>query len=244
MNPDESQSKLYASLISAIAETKDVHADSSNPFHKNKYASLGAHLSAIKPVFAKHGLAIVQLPMSDMGMIGVSTKVIHKDGGSLSEFIGVPANAEMTGQQAGALISYLRRYALASIAGVATEDDDAEMDRTVRTSVSSTPSAPSKFIANPNYAGKPLDTKFIVPFGDKKGTSLAMLPLRGERGVKCGDLHYWAKVWTPKPFGDSTEPSAKDLALKAEAVKLYDLASTATAPTEETAPATQDEVPF
>ena len=54
---------LFGALVKAIAETQNVVADAQNPFHKNSYATLGAHLNAIKPIFAKHGLAIIQFPI-------------------------------------------------------------------------------------------------------------------------------------------------------------------------------------
>ena len=59
----------------------------------------------------------------------------------------------------------------------------------------------------------------IVPFGDRKGQPLSSLPLKGDKGVKCGDLYYWAKVYTPKEFKGSISP--KDIALKKRAEELY-----------------------
>lgn len=106
---------------------------------------------------------------------------------------------------------------------------------------------PGKFIPNPNYTNKGTDTKFIVPFGDKKGQPLSSLPVRAERGVKCGDLTYWAKSWVPKPFGSNTEPSKRDLDLKAEAQRLLALATGGSAPKPSApavAPAPVDDVPF
>lgn len=238
---------LHTALIAAIAETKDVLADATNPFHRNKYATLGAHIAAIKPVFAKHGLAIVQMPESEAKSIGVRTTVIHKDGGVMTSYCGVPVTDETKGQDAGAIISYLRRYALAAVAGVATEDDDAEADRVTKTTVSQSVQT-TKFIPNPTakpaYTGKGGDTKFTVPFGDCKGQPLSALPIKSnDKSKKCGDLYYWAKVWTPKPFGDNPEPSPKDMALKAEAVRLFEAGEAADVADAQTE-ATSDDVPF
>lgn len=237
---------LHTALVAAIAETKDVHADSTNPFHKNKYASLSAHLAAIKPIFAKHGLAIVQMTESERDSMGVRTVVIHKDGGSMSSYVGVPITAETKGQEAGALISYLRRYALAAVAGVATEDDDAESDRSARSTSQSIQT--SKYVPNatakPAYTGKGGDTQFVVPFGDCKGQPLSALPMKSnDKSKKCGDLYYWANVWTPKPFGDNPNPSPKDVALKAEAQRLYAVAETGSS-SEAAVEAPSDDVPF
>jgi hypothetical protein len=43
--------------------------------------------------------------------------------------------------------------------------------------------------------------------------------MKGDKGVKCGDLYYWAKVYTPKEFKGSISP--KDIALKKRAEELY-----------------------
>lgn len=126
--------ELAAALVAAINEAgTSVVADAQNPFHKNSYATLGAHLSATKAVFAKHGLAIVQFPYGDGNQVGVNTMVVHKDGGYVQQYVTLPVGETVKGQDAGSLFSYLRRYAIAAVAGLATTDDDAEADRIVRT---------------------------------------------------------------------------------------------------------------
>ena len=82
----------------------------------------------------------------------------------------------------------------------------------------------------------------IIPFGDCKGQTLSSLPVKGNKGVKCGDLYYWAKVYTPKEYKGSISP--KDIALKKRAEELYAAASGS--PSEPTAVQddTIDEVPF
>ncbi|NDB82271.1 MAG: hypothetical protein EB127_05965 [Alphaproteobacteria bacterium] len=236
---------LHTALVKAIAETQDVVADSTNPFHKNKYASLNAHLSVIKPIFAKHGLAVIQFPSSDEKSIGVTTTIIHECGSQLMDSIHIPVPESITGQQAGAIISYLRRYALASVAGIATEDDDAESDRIARQpSGSSKPQTGASVlrVKDDSVVGTSGSVNFElpVPFGDAKGKPLNELPLKNtDRSLKCADLSYWAKVWVPKPFGTSTKISQRDLDFKASAEALYAIKNAEAQPTE-----TQDEVPF
>lgn len=234
-NTSEQQTALFKSLISAISETKDIHADSVNPYHKSKYASLSKHLEILKPIFSKHGLAVIQLPCGHSEGVGIRTFVIHKDGGCISAEAVVPADKGMSGQNAGALYSYIRRYALASIAGVATEDDDAELDRMLKNEKTSN-TKPSASAQNAIPFEKPASKSYsashasassgdvLVPFGDKKGQPLSSLPLvEPDRSVKFGDLTYFAKRWTPKPYGDNPNPSARDLKIKAEAERLFSL---------------------
>ena len=247
-NTPEQQVSLVKALVAFVSEAKDVHADSDNPFHKSRYASLQAHLLALKPLAKKHGLAIVQMPIGDIDAVGVRNIILHQDGGMLSCNALVPVEKGMSGQQAGSLYSYVRRYSLASIAGIATEDDDAESDRVLKsapkkeyiTPVSKPTASGTKFIPNPSV--KPVaGGEALAPFGDLKGTPLSQLPLKStDRSVKFGDLNYFANVWKPKPFGDNTEISPRDLRVKSEAERLWAIANGDIEPPK----ATQDEVPF
>lgn len=225
--------EMTSALVKAISETQDVHADSTNPFHKNKYASLSAHLAVLKPIFAKNGLAIAQFPVTEEGCIGVRTTVIHKDGGNISGFVGVPMGTAMKGQDAGAVISYLRRYSLASIAGVATEDDDAEFDRIAKSPQQDAPK--QQYASSAPRASAPASSSssdIVVPFGKQKGVKLTDLDEY--------NLNYWANTWEPKPWEKTGKVGPKDLALKALAVKLWSEKSGSPVETEETS----DDVPF
>lgn len=206
------QAALCAALVKVIAETKDVHADSTNPFHKNKYASLSAHLSALKNVFAKHDLAVIQAPIGTAEGVGVKTIVVHKDGGSLETDCLIPCDKGMKGQDAGALISYIRRYALAAIAGVATEDDDAN-SVSVPSQTKAAPAAAPRASQPSKVDPSEVDFTLAVPFGKNKGMALKDLP--------PDDLKYWATVWEPKPWEKTGKVGPKDLKLKASAVALY-----------------------
>lgn len=245
-NTPEQQTELNIALVNALSETQDIIADSTNPFHRNFYASLSKHLEILKPIFKKHGLGILQFPIGGDGSVGIRTIIIHTSGASVEADALIPADKEMSGQDAGSIYSYLRRYSLASVAGVATEDCDAETNRMAKSASkpASAPKTVTKYIANPSVA-KPTPAGFIAltPFGDRKGTPLSELPLtESDRTVKFGDLSYFANRWTPKPFGDNTTVSAKDTATKAEAVRLWN-ASQSTAPANASVE-TSDEIPF
>ena len=247
-NTPEQQVSLAKALVAFVSEATDIKADDYNPHYKSKFASLEAHLLSLKPLAKKHGLAIIQMPIGDIDAVGIRNFIIHEDGGMLSCNALVPAEKGMSGQQAGSLYSYVRRYSLASIAGIATEDDDAESDRIVKSApkkeyikLETKPTASgTKFIPNPT-AKPSAGGEAVAPFGDLKGTPLSQLPLKSaDRTVKFGDLNYFANVWKPKPFGDNTEISPRDLRVKAEAERLWAVANgEIEAPT-----ATTDEIPF
>lgn len=217
MSFEDRQAALCKSLVLAISELEDVQPDSTNPFHKNSYASLSAHLKQIKPVFSKHGLAIVQCPIGNSDAVGVRTIVIHADGGSLETDCLIKQDDKMDGQKAGSIISYIRRYSLAAVAGISTADDDAQSATPVMPTYTKTFNNPSpQAYAPQTSAGEP-DFTLAVPFGKAKGTALQDLPI--------GDLNYWANTWEPKPWEKTGKVNPKDLLLKKSAQALHAMKS-------------------
>ena len=232
-SPKQNLSELYTALGKVHDETKDIVADDFNPHFKSKFASLSAHLSYLKPIFSKHGLVVIQLPTSEYhdNGIGIKTIIAHKNGTSIESSCIVPVGEQATGQQAGAILTYLRRYCLASIGGLATADDDCEVDRVVKTA--SAPAAVKKSAPalSAPAAGVSVDFDLPVPFGKNKGTTLNNLPL--------ADLDYWANKWEPKPWEKTGKVGPKDLSLKKSAQALWALKQDGE---QESEP--QDEVPF
>jgi len=133
MNKSETIGKLALALSKAQAEMPEVKKNAQNPFLKNKYADLGAVIETSRPVLAKHELAVTQFPVSDGEKIGVTTLLAHSSGEWLEESIlisATDAKGLSFAQSAGVVISYLRRYAWASILGMyADEDTDGHTGR-------------------------------------------------------------------------------------------------------------------
>ena len=126
MNKSNSIANLAVALSQAQKEMPVVLFDAKNPFLKNNYATLGAIISATKPVLAKHGLSISQFPVSEQGRIGVTSILMHESGEYLEETISlVPEHGKgvSDNQAAGITITYLRRYAWASICGAYADED-------------------------------------------------------------------------------------------------------------------------
>ena len=130
MQKSESIVELACALAQAQGELQPVKMNSVNPFLKNKYADLGAVIFTSRPVLAKFGLSVSQLVYTESGEIGIETILIHKSGEWLSSRMGLPLGDEKgksQAQVAGSVITYLRRYSLASILGMyADEDSDGQ----------------------------------------------------------------------------------------------------------------------
>jgi hypothetical protein len=110
--------------VNAQAECQNVSYNRTNPHFKSRYADLAAVRDAIVPIFAKHGLAIVQVPHMD-GFTGfaLETRLVHSSGEQMIWTFPLPNDVNKM-QMIGSAISYARRYTLSSIAGIASEEDD------------------------------------------------------------------------------------------------------------------------
>ena len=126
----ESIQNLAAALAKAQADFPAVPFNAVNPFLKNRYADLGAVIETARPVLAKNGLSFTQMVNSEAEYIGVTTVLMHSSGEYLASNVLLPLSEERgksQAQVAGSVVTYLRRYALASILGLyADEDSDGQ----------------------------------------------------------------------------------------------------------------------
>ena len=128
MKQSESITDLATALCLAQAEMGGAIKDSTNPFFNSSYADLTSVIKVIKEPFAKWGLSFVQLPVTSAGGngVGVSTMLMHKSGQWLQGEYLLPMD-KLTPQGAGSAITYARRYALQSLVGIPSVDDDSEL---------------------------------------------------------------------------------------------------------------------
>ena len=127
MNKSETITKLATALAKAQAEMPAAAMNATNPFLKNRYADLGSVIQTAKPVLAKHGLSVSQLTGGYAGNIELTTILMHESGEWISSSIRLPLGDERgksQAQVAGSIITYLRRYSLASILGMYADEDN------------------------------------------------------------------------------------------------------------------------
>lgn len=231
--------ELAAALVAACSETRDVAPDAENPFHHSSYATLSAHIAATKAIFAKHGLAIIQFPIGSAESVGIRTCIVHKSGGQMGYTCELPVDKDkFKGQDAGSLFSYLRRYAIASVANLATADDDAEADRASKAPapkyIPNPVAAPApKAVAKPQAVAKDPETvgdamRTVLHFGKNKGKALFELP--------SNSLEWYIKEFQPKGYKDNP-PSPQDIALRGALDAIQNAKGQASEPT-------SDDVPF
>ena len=134
MRCSDSVAKLAAALVAANAEVENALKNQNNPAFRSKYADLGEILRVVKPVYAAHGLTVVQMPGYDNGDVAqLESLILHESGEWISSVAGAPMPMRFTkkgeelppdAQAMGSCITYLRRYSLAAIAQITQEDDD------------------------------------------------------------------------------------------------------------------------
>lgn len=124
------RSESIAELASALAKFQEVVTNPSNSKTVNtgkfsyNYSPLDEILSLIRPLLSKEGLSIVQAPVMKDGLVGVTTTLLHKSG-EWMEFEPILLKLDkQSAQGAGSAITYSRRYAISSILGISSEDDD------------------------------------------------------------------------------------------------------------------------
>lgn len=99
--------------------------DRDNPKRKDgtSYADLAAVWEACRTALTSNGICVLQVPFNAGTDIGVLTMLGHSSGQWVRGRLQVKP-AQFTAQAVGSATTYLRRYCLAAMAGVAPKGDD------------------------------------------------------------------------------------------------------------------------
>jgi hypothetical protein len=186
MDKSESIKELATALAKAQSEMGNAKKSSENPYFKSKYADLAEVLDTVKPLLSKHGLSVVQMPGYEGPQVTVTTVLMHSSGEYISEVAKVtPVKPDP--QSIGSAITYLRRYALASFAGIAQEDDDANTHVQAPQQAAKSPQRPIPAPkSGPEFA-------YRIPFDESKRLNPKSFGLKWDSA---------AKVWRGKEVVD------------------------------------------
>ena len=170
-----------ADFVAALNALENVSANKSNPaFKGSKYVTLDQLLDAVKPVLAKHNLALTQIVRTlPDGRIGVVTSFRHRDGAT---FDGGDLFIRADGlepQKIGAALTYIRRQSIQTACCVSVDADLDGNGLTLSPAVKASPAAsqtpqtirPSGYLAQPEAAVRVLQRKGWL----KEGQGLADL---------------------------------------------------------------------
>lgn len=124
----ENINELITALSKAQGEMSAAAKDCNNPFYKSKYADLNSVWNACRDALSKNGLAVVQsMHKDERGEPFLRTTLGHSSGQWMSSWLPItPAKdgSKNELQALGSTLTYLRRYSLAAIVGVAPDEDD------------------------------------------------------------------------------------------------------------------------
>lgn len=114
---------LGEALAKAQAEVEGASKDRVNPHFKSAYATLASVMEACRQALSKNGIAVVQAPSARGSDVTVSTILMHASGEWIEASLTASAR-DASPQSVGSAVTYLRRYGLMSMVGIAPEDDD------------------------------------------------------------------------------------------------------------------------
>lgn len=123
MNKSETINELAAALAKAQGIMESAAKDTVNPFFKSRYADLAAVWEVARKPLSDNALALTQHPSTDGNIVTVETALCHASGQWMASQLTMLAK-DASPQAIGSCITYARRYALASVLGIASEDDD------------------------------------------------------------------------------------------------------------------------
>jgi len=124
METSEEIAELATALAKAQGDIEAAMKDSYNPHFKSKYADLGDVWAVARKPLSVNGIAVIQSPENcESGNVLVKTMIIHTSGQWIQAELELPVDKN-TAQGYGSAISYGRRYLLASLIGIYTDDDD------------------------------------------------------------------------------------------------------------------------
>lgn len=194
---------LAGALAKAQGEITGAAKDKTNPHFKNAYADLASVWEACRAPLSKHGLSVLQPASADGAKVTVTTLLLHSSGEFVSSDLTMTAQ-QNTPQGIGSCITYARRYALASMVGIAPEDDDGN-------AASASPSGGPRAVAQ-----RPVETPTAPPGFDEWLVDLEAVADEGTAALESA----WKKS---QPFLrkhlTETQPRTWE-ALKAKAAKV------------------------
>lgn len=123
LTTSESIASLAGALAKAQAEIESAAKDRVNPHFKSKYATLASVWEACRSALSKNGVSVIQSPMADGNIVTVTTLLAHASGEWARSALSAAA-VNATPQGIGSAVTYLRRYSLAAMVGVAPDDDE------------------------------------------------------------------------------------------------------------------------
>ena len=125
MNQSEKTDAIAKAMVAVQQAIKPAPKTEQNPFFKSKYADLSGVWHACNEALTGNGIAVIQGGNMIDGHPVMVTTLLHTSGQWIAGAFPLVA-VKPDPQAMGSAITYMRRYSLAAMVGVLTEDDDGE----------------------------------------------------------------------------------------------------------------------
>ena len=203
MKSSDSIAAIAPAWVKAAGDLESVAKDATNPAFRTRYASLDAMMAQVRPVLARHGLAVLQgvtQPETADGRligIGIETRLLHTSGEWIASVVLLPVE-KPTAQGAGSAITYGRRYGLSTLLGLTADDDDGQAASTA--SPSSARPAPER-----------IETRAPAPAADAAAGARMYADVPSTPRAKPFDGDVAAALRYPFPFKKNVAHAGKPL---------------------------------
>ena len=204
------ESKLAGALAAFLGEVRDPALDGVNPHFRSKYATLPEVLKTVRPLLAKHHLAICQTPDLIDGKLVLKTRLMHAEGEVIESAMPLPEGGTM--QAMGSAITYARRYALTALLGICGDEDDDGNATSAKPAKTAAPRPQTAAPASPtSRSTAPADGDGEVSFPDgidpdaedeipMEDWTAVIIPVGKNKGKKLSELQPASAEWYCKNF--------------------------------------------
>jgi len=122
------EKSIYTDFMAVQKELPKLEKTAENPFFNSKYVPLDQIIEKVLPVLHKNNFTLVQrvshIVAGDNVIPALKTDLNHISGKAISDTMVLNSKSDTDPQAQGSAITYARRYALVSMLGLATEEDD------------------------------------------------------------------------------------------------------------------------
>lgn len=126
MPPVKKHTTIAEALATAQSKMGNAVKNSVNPHFKNRYADLSAVRDVVIPALTAEGIACIQHVDGADGSVTVRTTLHWGETTIEAGNCSIKIDGRNAAQAVGSASTYLRRYQLAAMGGIAQEDDDGQ----------------------------------------------------------------------------------------------------------------------
>jgi hypothetical protein len=222
----EQTNEIAAALAKAQGQMENAKYNKTNPHFRNKYADLAAIIEAVKKPLADNGIAFSQVTDIREETFVLVTTLMHSSGQWIESEYPLPLAADKP-QVMGSALTYARRYELATICGIAAEEDN-DAEGVAEAVGARKPPKPAPDIIGSTAPGEPGNKPVIehIPHDPKTGEVTDdginvqdMAREAAQRGREVMKQFYKSRTKAERAEIDLIRPELDDLVDAAEATQ-------------------------